>query len=56
LPTFTFEWVNRGPWDILGIEKCFILEGDEMVRGEDHSIGGFISELVRNGGDNFMRV
>jgi hypothetical protein len=56
LPTFTFEWVNRGPWDIFGIEKCFIIEGDGIVRGEDHPIGSFISELARNADSNFMRV
>jgi len=34
LPTFTFEWVNRGRCSMFGIEKESLVEEGEVLRGK----------------------
>jgi hypothetical protein len=32
-----------------------LIEGEEVLSGEDHSIGGFIGEVMRSGGQQFHK-
>ena len=50
LPTFTFEWVKGWRRSVIEIRKGVMAGEEKFLKGQDHSIGGFVAKGVRSGG------